>query len=286
MNLLIDPGLFAPSVGGEEELNNCLAESIRILGRSGVVVNSDEDWADIYKTFISPAFAAAEDQRTKVALSILRKRHSPPKVATAVSPAVRTWGILPLMGIFKTEATLRSNLLAKSAYFALLARLDFCLFSRPMESRNIQTHQVGHSKLIEKTRWRIYLGGIGLRGASAVPCVFSARNVAVPWTARYDEFLPDSGVVPFVPPATWWKRDAVAYRTVASKLAWIDVAGNGWVSPNTPGCPHHWDVHFVRDVDSPNGLNPANIVRWGAPASQGTCGSVHHVPSGKASRAQ
>jgi hypothetical protein len=97
-----------------------------------------------------------------------------------------------------------------------------------------------------------------------------------PWTARFDWRLPGSGsgvLYPFVPPVEWWKGSSVAFRTVSSKHAWVDIDGNGWARPNIPnGAGYHWDVY----VNTQYGQNQINVVEFGAPQSEGMPGQIHH----------
>ena len=80
----------------------------------------------------------------------------------------------------------------------------------------------------------------------------------------------------------------MAVRTVESAPAWVDQAGRGWTHPDIPeGRGYHWDVFF----DDPGlvaqiGLSQLNIVAWGAPASEGHPGEIHHIPTTKRSRAR
>lgn len=294
MKLIIDPALFAhfsvgciSSVDDYALLRYRLRQLVLVLRATGAsIVLEREAWKNFYADHVSPAHAQCKDPEIRAAIAIVRRAYVP--VAAPTVP-VRTWGILSLLNTATGAAAAWADAVATSAASVLLSGDKVLVFTDLDEGRNRITHRVGHSILVEKTRWALYVGAIGLGGATRVPCVTSVRNTQVDWTARFDDGLPETAPghgFRFAPPNDWWKRATMSTKTVRGKPAWLDHSGNGWVAPNTPGVSYHWDVHFGRVQDSPNGLNPCNIVKWGVPANEGTAGAVHHVPTSKASRAR
>lgn len=294
MRLLLDPQLFepvasssAPTASEVEELEVRLGEIAKIVSRSGASIHAPEELRqELIGRYIGPAYSKSSSPRVKQALTFLRNQLVW-RVPTV--PKVRAWGYLPLMAPLKADALRWANSLASAAASAALAKLPVFLYTPLIVGRNAVLHQVGDSKLLEKTRWRTYVGTVGLRGATPVPCVSTARNVVVQWTGRFDEELPDTapmGGFRFQPPVDWEKRGTPAVRVVASKVGWLDAFGNRWVAPNTQGNPYHWDVHFKSASSSPIGISPVNVSRWSAPGTEGPGGRVHHVPKKKRSRAK
>jgi hypothetical protein len=295
MNILVDPTIFfafgrgmAPSKEDEALLQSRLNSLTQIVTSTGArIAFSHDHWRQLYKDFIDPAYAACSSFHVRTAIAtVLRKRYRPviPQLGS-----VRAWGFLPLLNTAGAKATYWADGLALSAAELLRSGERVVLFTGLDAGRNLTVHQSGQSVVGEKTRWMVYVGAVGLNGATRIPCVANKRNLSVPWTVRYDDELPDAIIgrgYAFAPPAEWWKRRTVAVGVHAGKMSWVDSTGNYWSSPNTPGRPYHWDVHFRNTADSPNGLSPCNIVRWGVPSTEGSPGAVHHVPAVKRSRAQ
>jgi hypothetical protein len=178
-----------------------------------------------------------------------------------ITGSIRMWGVKPLFDWHRLDP---SWIKVMEQLLVGCAQLDdeTILISRLFAGRNLQMHAVAQCTLFEKTRWRIYLHVPG-RPPRVVPCIRNPRNLAVPWTARFDEKLPEKGRFPFCPPPKWWRRGTIACGTHTAKPAWIDVHGSGWAQPSTGG-DYHWDV-FIRD---PNlieavGLDTINVVAWG-----------------------
>ena len=47
---------------------------------------------------------------------------------------------------------------------------------------------------------------------------------------------------------------------------------------------YHWDVYLSPARKQVHGLDQLNITHFGAPASEGAAGDLHHLPKDKASR--
>lgn len=292
--MLIDPSIFFPFRKGRqvdsatqallEVRLDCLS---LILNRTGArVVFTDQHWAKLYSQHIDAAFEGCSGTKVRAAITMLRRRFQSVK-----SPAgqVTTWGFLPLLVNAGTQAAYWSDGLALTAVPLLRNAERVMLFTGLDENRNLRTRSSGHCEVREKTRWAVYVGATGLPGATLISCVCNLRNVTIPWTTRYDEKLPDTAPThghAFLPVHNWIRRKVSVTCTHAGKPSWIDSGQNKWIPPNTPGHAYHWDVHFANPADSPNGLNPCNIVASECPANEGTPGGVHHVPTAKAARAR
>jgi hypothetical protein len=159
------------------------------------------------------------------------------------------------------------------------------LFSSLIDGRNVRYHRPGASELREITRWVLYVQPSGI-GPTQVLCVHHIRNLEIKWTSRFDWRLPasvDGSRYPFCPPAEWWKGSTVSFRTISSKAAWLDARGNGWARPNiNSGAGYHWDVYIRNQADEEAiGVDQINVVEYGAPATEGSAGFLHHIPSTK-----
>lgn len=294
MNLIIDPGMFVPFIRNgnagqqaKDALKNNLANLATIIASANArVAYIGDAWQSLYSDHIDAAISQCGDHGVRAAVSLLRRNFRPLDSTGAV---IRAWGALALTQNAGSRQQFWASSLADSAVSLLAQGESVAIFTGLDVGRNCVIHQNGHSTVLEKTRWALYFVSVGLNGAVRVPCVSSMRNLSVPWTARFDEALPDAhiaGGFRFVPPNNWVRRASVSLRAVKGRMAWIDIGGNGWVPPNTPGVAYHWDVHFADAADSPNRLNPCNIVKWGAPAEEGIPGGIHHVPAGKRARAR
>lgn len=174
-----------------------------------------------------------------------------------------------------------------SRSIARLAREDheIILFTRLLETRNLTTHSHANTSLREITRWRLYLTTAGVSPVT-VRCIHHRRNLDVAHTERIDHRLPadaDRAQCPYCPPARWHQRDTRVFAHVQSRPVWLDRHGNAWARPSIGGGKgHHWDVYLrAPDLADQIGLDQINITAWGAPASEGEPGDLHHLPSNK-----
>jgi hypothetical protein len=160
------------------------------------------------------------------------------------------------------------------------------LITRLVEGRNINVHRHGKVILEEKTCWNLRIQPTG-HATVRIPCVHSSRNHEVSWTCRYDVRLPaiqDGASFPFCPLADWENSSVTVIRVHQSRPAWVDSHGNCWARPSTGG-GHHWDVYLEgRGMLEEYGIDQLNIVQWGAPATEGAPGGIHHVPKDKLGR--
>ena len=176
----------------------------------------------------------------------------------------------------------------RAAIAAAANRERVVLLVRRVPSRNVKVHSAGKVELHENTRWMVYIQPRRL-GPQAIPCVHHPRNIGVAWTTRFDWRLSadsKSARYPFCRPDRWWSGETIAWRTVQGKPAWLDAQDNGWCRPNIPGgAGYHWDV-FVRvtSLSEALGVDQINVVQFGAPASEGAPGHLHHIPSKKSGR--
>lgn len=301
MIAVLDPALFLVSNPGHPPAPEELAElekslrgvaSIIRLTRARLVAD-DWYWGPLTREFVGPLSRSVSrpgsaPSRLSTALATLLAY---PRVTGLPDPPARgktkLWGVKPLFGWERLP----------SHWLGVMERVligcaqkgeDTLLITRSFVGRNEKRHEDRKCILREKDPWRCYAHVPGA-APMHVPCVRSARNLDVPWTARFDERLPESGTFPFCPPARWWRRKSQekeihACRTVRSKPAWLDRFGNGWTQPTTGG-EYHWDV-FLEDpsLEAQVGLNAINVVAWGTTEPGKTPGELHHVPEDKKGR--
>lgn len=291
--LLIDPYIFLPTKGlpynaqRVEEVKANLKNILRINRHLKYDLIVDQThWQDIEKRYLRVLSTSFKDAELNIALINLRSIIK--KVDTTSVGAIRTWGVKPLYYSFiSDEDTLFGDLISRAAAYCITQYGQANLFVEETLGRNIQEHSTGHSRIKERLRWRIYVSRAGLNGAMPVPCIYAPRNIEIPWTTRFDILLPDTGEYSFVPPANWHLRSTPAVVTKKSKPVFLDASGNGWATPNTPGQAYHWDVYLTDPKwAAARGTDQINVTRFGAPESQGVPGTIHHVPTGKASLAR
>jgi len=293
MIAIVDPALLLTDtaegpLGQEEE--KALADLVDDVARvcrdhRASIPAADWYWRKLQADVVRPLLSRTREPRLKRGIDNLRA-HTRSLTLAGTPPAgtTRLWGVRSLFQWPRLSAewlTIMERLLIGCA------QLDepTVLVARLFPGRNLEQRAAGGSTLDVKTRWRLYLHVPG-RAPCHVPCVRGPRNVAVPWTARFDEKLPDAGHYPFCPPARWWRRDVKTHGTVRSKPAWVDRHGSGWAQPATGGA-YHWDVF----IESPGlcenvGLNAINVVAWGTTEQGKIPGEIHHVPKDKKGRFQ
>lgn len=174
------------------------------------------------------------------------------------------------------------QLMERVLFAGALANKKLYLVTTHVVGRNIVDQSANGVELKEVTRFRLY---VAVKGAPprAVECVTRARHVDVPWTARVDVRLPsarDGARCPFCPPPAWERFATQVWRTHSSRPCWIDANGNAWARPRIPN-GYHWDVYLAQQLSDRIGLDQLNIVEFGAKSTQGSAGSLHHVPAGK-----
>ena len=291
--IVIDPYVFLPAKGFDysaERLGEIKASLKKILHinrntKHGIIVDQTQ-WKYIEKTYIRNLTNSFSDPDLNIALISLRKIIN--KIDMVTADHIHTWGLKSLFYDFiSVEDEEFGDSLARSANYCISTYNKAYLFIEDKVGRNIEERSSSHSKIKERLRWRIYISRIGLTGAIPIPCVSSLRNLEIPWTSRYDVFLPDTGEYAFIPPVKWHLRKTNAIATKQSKPVFLDIKGNGWANPNTPGQAYHWDVYLTdkRWIET-RGTDQINVTRYGAPETQGTPGTIHHVPTGKAGLAK
>ncbi|MFS8065121.1 MAG: hypothetical protein ACMG6S_01995 [Byssovorax sp.] len=288
MIAVIDPALLVTaqaegplSINEEAELAGYVDDAARICRELGArIPSADWYWGKLQRETVRQLHRRAQGPRLRQGLDALHARTK--HVDIAAPPAAgrtQMWGAKVLFGYNRLTPE----------WLGVMERLligcaqrddETVLITRLFEGRNLIRHAAGKSTLDEKTRWRI-LANVPGRPPRLIRCVRSLRNLRVPWTARFDEKLPDSGHYPFCPPERWWRGGTTSCRTFKSKPAWIDRYGNGWIQPATGG-DYHWDV-FLEDINLRDGvgLNQINVVAWGTAEREKTPGEIHHVPKEK-----
>lgn len=291
MIIVIDPALFiiensmgTLSSAEESAMNGRIEELNRICReQQGTIPNAPWYWNDLRRDFIGPMIQrTAPGSRLRMGLDRLPYyARSLPQLDIAAQGTTRFWGVKPLFGWERLP----------EKWLEIMERLlngcaacddETVLVTRIFPGRNMNVIAIGKCTLTEKTRWELKVIRPGC-SPRRIRCVRSTRNIAAPWTTRFDEKLPDSGRFPFCPPPNWWRRDTQVHRTFESKPAWIDRFGSGWTQPATGG-DYHWDVFLdAQDLQQSVGLNQLNIVAWGNTEGK-VPGDIHHEPKKKKGR--
>lgn len=290
--LVIDPYLFLPNpkIGKYDENSSKLLRSDlkKIIAfckkKKYKVVFDRQTWKNIELHFIKILAAGAKDFELDVALTIFRK-----EILNVIDfsngEKVRTWGVNSLFYGIKNDADRDyANAVTKSILHCIKGNFPVSIFVREIPGRNINEIRIANTFLIERTRWRIYVSQKGFPNPYPVSCITCERNSSVEWTARHDVNLPSAGKYEFIPQSRWDLKKTVISGVVNSKPVFFDKFGNGWARPNTPGIPYHWDV-YIKDPSwkAAFKVDQVNISRNGIPVEQGTEGTIHHVPTSKAS---
>lgn len=285
---LLDPALFLTRADAEIEkdldfiLDACRKHNIELAPLR-------EYWPALWSE-LGSALERQISSKTKRALQELRRtaKASDFHIASLSTSAGIAWrrGFTALFG----QPHLPSpwiDRMALATIRSVSSGRQTVMLCRRMDGRNLVVHRAGNSTLHENTRWLLHVQPSGI-GPRQVLCVHHLRNLRERWTSRFDWRLPttsDGSRYPFCVPNQWWKGSTTAFRTIASKPAWVDAHGNGWARPNiNGGTGYHWDV-FIQSVTTKEdiGVDQINIVEFGAPSTEGRPGYLHHVPSTKQS---
>ena len=275
--LLLTASPQGPLLPTEEKVLSDVVDNVARVCRANPagIPAVDWYWRKLQMELVRPLRQRTTEPRLRQGLDALQQHARQVTLAgTPTAGTTRLWGVA---GLFRW-----SRLPAE--WFEIMERLligcaqlgePIILVTRLFQGRNMAFHAIQRSVLTEKTRWRLYLHVPG-QAPRHVPCVRNPRNLAVPWTTRFDEKLPEGGHFPFCPPEFWWRRNVKAHGTVVSKPAWVDGYGGGWSQPTTGG-DHHWDV-FLQDpkLEEAVGINPINVVAWGNTEGK-IPGDIHHV---------
>lgn len=286
---VLDPALLLPRAEAEQPNVEAELDTVaRICIRGGIELPElEEYWPYLWREYGRALERSLSSPRAKRALAELRRRGGSTEGLPPLQPVSgRVYGLQQMFGLAALGPQWlerMTNALAR----ATASGRPTVLITRRLSGRNVQPREAGESRLEEVTRWVLYLHMSG-SAPSSVPCVHHPRNLsaALGFTTRYDWRLPstaDDARYPFCPPTRWWRRSVEAVTTVSSKPAFRDSKGNGWARPSIEGgAGHHWDVYIEdrRMVDE-LGLSQLNIVEVGAPAKEGTPGSIHHLPKKK-----
>lgn len=283
---VIDPAflLHRSSADVEKDIDGV----IRICQRHNVFIEPiAEYWPRMWKELGSKLEPTLQHSG-KQALQQLRQLGSRSHVTLPVSSAAhaKAWrrGFQQLFAQTVMGACWEANI-AAALVRVLCAGQDAILLTRRMPGRNVRVHAASHSTIHENTRWVLHISFKEI-GPRQIRCIHNGRNLSVPWTIRFDFRLPseqDQSIYPFCPPDQWWKASITAVRTTHSKPAWRDRHENGWCRPNIPdGAGYHWDVFLSQKCSNLVGLDQINVVEFGS--TQGTPGTLHHVPTDKAGK--
>lgn len=275
---LLDPALFHPR--SHVEIQQDFDNLNKACRQHGIVVPVIEEyWNELWTQFGAPLERQTSCPSAKRAIQETRKASERARIVIPrlSHNAGRVWmlGFQQLFGQPPFNNNWKRRM-AETTIRALATGEDVVLFTRRVLGRNLNIHTSGNSVLEENTRWVLHVQPTGI-GHKQVLCIYHPRNLTDRWTSRFDWRLPGNGSGvphPFVPPAAWWKGSTVAFRTISSKHAWVDCAGNGWARPNIPnGAGYHWDVYLNSTTSR---VNQINVVEYGAPSTEGMPGHIHH----------
>lgn len=290
--LVIDPYLFLPNpiigIYDKDSSKIIKADLKKIIDfcrkQKTKVVFDRETWKNIDLNFIRKLSMTSRDSELDVALTIFRN-----DLLNVIdfneSEKTRTWGLNSLFyGIANETNKTFADAVAKSILHCIKNNFPVSIFVKEILGRNIKEIRAGHSFIIERTRWRIYISQKGFSNPYPIPCITCERNFTTDWSARHDVNLPSSGKYEFIPRSRWDLKKTSVSGVMDSKPVFFDRLGNGWARPNTPGSPYHWDV-YIKDPGwkAVFKVDQINISRNGIPKEQGIEGTIHHIPKNKAS---
>lgn len=280
MLAILDPHLFHPEHPVDSD---ALERIVHLLRRAGCGIPSvDWYWHELNEQFISPLHRRKmADRPYRDHLFTLRRWTR--EVQLPEPP--RCVSVWHFRAFFQDLGPEWLSIMLRLVTGCVLSGEPTVLVTCLRDGRNAVHHQHGHVLCVEKTCWNLRLRPEG-HGLSRVPAVASLRNVAVPWTCRYDDHLPaaeDGAAFPFCPDPAWQKTSTEVFGTHEARPAWFDARGNAWAKPSTGG-GYHWDVFLTSKLHAEYGLGQLNIVAWGGPPSEGLPGSRHHVPGRKQGR--
>ena len=291
---LLDPAFLLPRTGQDEE--NKLADELDLLletcrRHSVALPPFPEYWPNLWNTLGRRLEQSLSQRRAKAALRELRKLGKASlgliRGACAVGQVWRR-GFAQLFAWSPLNGDWEQRMAAAAVRAAMIADHRVVLLVRRVPGRNVKVHSAQNTTLNENTRWVLHIQPRVL-GHQQIKCVHHPRNLTECWTTRFDWRLPavsDRARYPFCPPARWWNHETHAVRTIGSKPAWLNAQQNGWSRPNIAGgTGYHWDVHVqLPATREALGVDQVNVVEFGAPASEGRPGNLHHVPSNQRPR--
>ncbi len=278
MLAVLDPLLFDDSQPITELQ---LDEVIRILRTTDArIPNSFPYWKKLQLELIQP-LSRLSSHKLRTGLDAIRNFVSAIRFPQP-PPRVAFWDFRALFNQAGSEWV---DVMTRTLMGCSLTGEETILITRLSPGRNTLSHSgPDRCRLTEKLFWnlRVRVPDTEVR---RIPVVTRRRNVAIPWTTRFDDRLPAEGeaAFPFCPPQDWFKSNVRAFETHRSRPAWLDAKGNHWACPAT-GWGYHWDVYLQSGLADEYGLDQLNIVRWGAPSDEGPAGSLHHVPEAKKQR--
>lgn len=296
---VLDPKLFDwgrstdPLTSADEKIFfRLIRDVIQTVREFGVELLTDgEYWRSLWADFVAPLDARLRTPEARAAVSELRKVGGRSTSYPPAPPATRVWGFRTMFGHGMLPNGWEERM-ADAVSRGVAAGHTVVLFARLVNGRNLNIRTgKQHVRIHEVTRWRLYVRTPGAPRHVGIDCVRDAHQIRRPWTIRIDPRLPTSedGVTvryPYCLPPDWHRGRCVVVATKASVPVWIDTQGRGWTRPDIPGgAGYHWDVFFSEPaLIASIGVAQLNIVEVGAPKTEGTPGTLHHVPTTKAAR--
>lgn len=294
MIAVLDPKLFewgtatGPlSSDDEKSFIRHIRDVIRTVRGFGIeLLTAGEYWRRLWADFVTPLEARLRTPEGRGVVAELRKVGGRATSYQSAPLATRVWGFRAMFGP-SVLPTGWEDRMADAVSRGVAAGHKVVLFARLVSGRNLEVRAgKQHVRIHEVTRWRLYVRTPGASRHVGIDCIRNAHQLDRPWTIRIDPRLPtsmDGARYPYCLPSDWHRGRCAVVATRASVPAWIDSQGRGWTRPNIPeGAGHHWDVFFSDpDLIASIGVDQVNIVEFGAPKSEGTPGSIHHVPTKK-----
>jgi hypothetical protein len=294
---VLDPKLFEwgtptnPLTSAEEEsFIRIIGDVVRTTREFGVeLLTTGEYWLRLWADFVTPLVARLCTPEGRGVVAELRKVGGRRTTYPAAPPATRVWGFRTMFGTGALPTGWEDRM-ADAVSRGVAAGHTVVLFTRLVRGRNLFVHTgKQHVRIDEVTRWRLYVRTPGAPQHVGIDCIRNAHQLRRRWTIRIDPRLPtseDGARYPYCLPPDWYRGRCVVVATKLSAPAWVDAQGRGWTRPNIPnGKGYHWDVFFSDPALTASiGVDQLNIVEVGAPKAEGTPGSLHHVPTTKASK--
>lgn len=294
---ILDPALFQWGTVGqlssaeEAALRRILGDVITAVRARGIQLGTTGAyWSALWKDFVVPLQARVSSPQVKALFGELRKLGGATSKFPTPPPQTRVWGFRTMFGATSGLPAGWEDRMGDAVARHVAAGQDVVLFVRLVPGRNLRVWTgKAQVKIHEVTRWRLFVRTPGAPTHQRIDCVRGLEQFQRPWSIRLDPRLPlpaDGARYPFCLPVNWHRGSCSVVSTVSSVPAWVDARSRGWTRPNIPqGAGYHWDVFFSNAADVARvGVDQLNIVEYGAPATEGTAGHLHHVPTKKAGK--
>ncbi|MCB9540589.1 MAG: hypothetical protein H6704_30590 [Myxococcales bacterium] len=284
--LILDPALFmdpVPGVTGSAarsaaQVRNSLDDCARAVVAANGVISDDVYWKNIERRLLAPMLAAHRaDPQIRQAIALIRKRVQ--KLPTTSVPSATVWSFKNLLSCLGSDWL--GLALRAAADLVGAGHLNLAMVVRPVAGRNLVVHGAPPGAVQEKSVWTLRMLAAG--NFARIHCIANERNVAVPWTCRYDDRLPavlDRAPFPFCAPPLWYLAQPApmgrAVRTGAHPGS-EDMSLRIWTRPSGRRGLDHWDVQ-IPAADQKKVGNPYLNITIGWPLKPGSKppGTIDH----------